>query len=174
MVFAALENHGKFLAAHGCSYQTVLMACDLVWCQRRESSSHSPRCSLRYCAGCNTCVGHLPQALDLDQYVLACFLLQSHVISIPAHPHEPLSPKTLHSFMSTPAASLPAPEHFPPSAKAPADDPPEDPPHHNLATPHNITPFPPGDLNLGKRDWILGCLAVCASFPLSINAQGSL
>ena len=76
--------------------------------------------------------------------------------------------------MSTPAASLPAPEHFPPSAKAPADDPPEDPPHHNLATPHNITPFPPWNLNLGKRDWILGCLAVCASFPLSINTPGSL
>ena len=76
--------------------------------------------------------------------------------------------------MSTPAASLPAPEHFPPSAKAPAEDPPEDPPHHNLATPCNITPFPPGDLNLGKRDWILGCLTGCASFPLSINTPGSL
>ena len=174
MVFAALGDHGKFLATHGCSYRTVLMACDLVQCQRRESSSHSPRCSLRYCAGCNMCAGHSSQALDSDQYILACFLLQSHVISIPAHPHEPLSPKTLHGFISTPAASPSTPEHFPPSAKAPAEDPPEDPPHHNLAMPHNITPFPPGDSNLDKRDWILGCLAVCATFLLFINAPGSL
>ena len=160
MVFAALGNHGKFLATHGCSYRTVLMACDLIQCQRRESSSHSPGCSLHYCAGHNTCAEHSPQALDLDQYILACFLLQSHVISMPAHPHESLSPKTLHGFMSTPAASLPAPEHFPPSAKAPAEDPPEDPLHHNLATPCNITPFPPGDLNIGGTGFLIVSLFV--------------